>query len=97
MAHKRPHPRTSVEEAARLFHLLGDPARLRILLLLRDRGEAHAGDLTAVAGLPRTATVYHLMLLRRGGVVERRRAGRRFFYRITSPLVAKLVRAVEEG
>jgi ArsR family transcriptional regulator len=83
-----------VPEAARLFRLLGEPTRLRVLLLIRGRGEARPSDLAAAAGLTRATTVYHLMLLRRGGVVGTRRAGQQVFYRITSPWVAEVLKAV---
>ena len=92
----RPPP-LSAEEAAQLFRLLGEPARLRLLLALRDRGEARAGDLTAGAGMSRQATEYHLKLLRQCGVVGYRRAGGKVFYRITSPPALELLRAVGEG
>jgi ArsR family transcriptional regulator len=72
-------------------------SRLRLLLLIRGKGEACVADLVAAARLPRPTVSNHLALLRRGGVVGRRRAGHRVFYRITSPLVAKLLRTVEEG
>jgi len=55
------------------------------------------GDLTAVAGLSRPATAHHLMLLRRAGVVGRRRAGQRTFYRLMSARAAELLRDVGEG
>jgi DNA-binding transcriptional ArsR family regulator len=95
---RRQSPPLSAPKAGQLFRLLGEPARLHILLLLlRQKGEACLGDLAAVAGLTRAATVYHLMMLRRGGVVGARRAGQQVFYRITSPLVLELLREVEEG
>jgi DNA-binding transcriptional ArsR family regulator len=96
MARKRSPP-LSVREAARLFRLLGKPARLRLLLVLRDQGEAWVGDLIAAAGLSRYVARRHLPLLRRRGVIGHRKAGQRAFYRITSPLVLDLLRDVGEG
>ena len=96
MARRRPRP-LSAQEAAQLFDLLGEPTRLRVLLALRDKGEAYAGDLTAVAHMSQQATNYHLAQLRRWGVVRVRQAGQQVFYRITSPLVLELLREVEEG
>jgi ArsR family transcriptional regulator, lead/cadmium/zinc/bismuth-responsive transcriptional repressor len=92
-----PSPPPSVPATARLFHLLGDPTRLRVLLLIREKGEASPADLAAAAGMSRQATTYHLTLLRRGGVAGSRRAGHQVFYRITSRLVAGLLREVGEG
>jgi DNA-binding transcriptional ArsR family regulator len=92
-----PRPRLSVPEAAHLFGLLGTRARLRLLLLIRGKGEACVCDLVAAARLPRPTVSNHLMLLRRGGVIGRRRAGHQVFYRITSPRALELLRAVGEG
>jgi len=86
-----------VPATAQLFHLLGDPTRLRVLLLIREKGEACPGDLAAAARMSRQATNYHLRLLRRSGVAGSRRAGHQVFYRITSRLVAELLREVGEG
>ena len=66
-------------------------------LLAEKVGRAGQTDLAAAAGMSPQATLYHLKLLRRGGVVGARRAGKQVFYRITSPRVAKLLREVEEG
>jgi DNA-binding transcriptional ArsR family regulator len=82
-----------LDRAAQLFLLLGDPARLRILLALQDKGEVCAGDLVAVAGLSRPGTAYHVMALRRGGVVGCRRAGKQVFYRVASSRVLEMLRA----
>jgi ArsR family transcriptional regulator len=87
-------PRPSLPEAADLFRLLGAPARLRLLLLLADRGEVCAGDLAAAAGQSPSAGHAQLGLLRRGGVVTSRRQGQRVYYRLGSPLVAALLRQV---
>ena len=98
---RRPVPREppllSVQEAARLFGLLGAPARLRILLLLRDTGEMCVGDLVAATGLHLRTVSSHLTLLRRGGVAESQRAGKHIFYRVATPLVAEVLRPVGEG
>jgi ArsR family transcriptional regulator len=80
-----------------LFHALGDVTRLRLLLLLADRGEAFVGDLADTLGVPRTTVSSHLTLLHRGRVVGCRREGKHCFYRLTSPFVAHLLRQVCEG
>jgi DNA-binding transcriptional ArsR family regulator len=96
MVRKRTPP-LSVPDAAQLFRLFGSPARLRLLLLLRDGGEMGVGDLVAAAGQDRRTVGGHLTLLRLGGVVGRRQAGRRSFYRVASPWVAEVLRDVGEG
>ena len=92
----KPPPRPSAPQAARLFHLLGAPLRLRILLLLADREEASVGAVSAAVKQSQTAVSHHLALLRRGRLVECRRDGRQNFYRITSDLVPDLLRLVRD-
>jgi DNA-binding transcriptional ArsR family regulator len=92
----RPPP-LSVPNAARLFWLLGAPARLRLLRVIQRKGEVCVGDLAAAARLPRVSVSNHLALLRRADVVGRRRAGHQVFYRVSSPLARELLRAAEEG
>jgi DNA-binding transcriptional ArsR family regulator len=89
--------RIPLPEAARLFRALGDPTRLRLLLLLSERGEVGVNDLARAAGLAQTAMNYHLKGLRRAGVVAWRREGRRRYYRFASPLAGELLRDVGPG
>jgi DNA-binding transcriptional ArsR family regulator len=90
-------PRLPLPEAARLFRLLGEPTRLRLLMLLAARGEVSAGDLAAATNRSQSASCIHLGLLRRGGVVISRRVGRRVYYRLSSPRAAALLRRVGGG
>jgi ArsR family transcriptional regulator len=93
----RQQPRLSVPDAARLFRLLSDQARLRLLLLLAGRAEAFVNDLAESSGRSQSSTSTPLKMLHHVGVVERRRAGQRVCYRLGSPLAAELVRRVREG
>jgi DNA-binding transcriptional ArsR family regulator len=80
-----------------LFHLLGEPTRLRLLLLLAERGEAPVGALVEAAGQPQSTVSGHLGLLRRCGVVTCRREGKHCHYRLNSPFAANLLRAVRKA
>ncbi len=84
-------------EAARLFDALGQEHRVRILLLLSERGEASVGDLQAAVGLTQMNTSDHLGTLRRTGVVEYRRQGKHNFYRLASPVAAEVLRLVRSS
>src|SRR5258708_30846861 len=63
-----------------LLRVLGRPARIQILELLRD-GERSVGALQAELGLDSGGTSQHLGALRRAGVVESRREGTTVLYR----------------
>jgi len=77
---------------ANLFRVLGHPARVRILELLRD-GERSVGALQAELGLDSGGTSQHLAALRRIGLVESRREGTSVFYRVDDEQVFQLLEA----
>ena len=88
-----PHNSRPVHEAkANLFRVLGHPARVRILELLRD-GERSVGSLQAELGLDSGGTSQHLAALRRIGLVQSRREGTTVFYRVADERVFDLLAA----
>lgn len=68
-----------VEPLARLFRMLSDPTRLRILLLLAE-GERNVSELCRKLGSPQPTVSHHLGLLRMGELVNTRRNGKEIFY-----------------
>ena len=80
------------EVKATLFRVLGHPARVRILELLRD-GERSVGALQAELGLDSGGTSQHLAALRRIGLVESRRDGTSVYYRVDDERVFDLLAA----
>jgi ArsR family transcriptional regulator len=88
------HPPISVLKAE-LFRLLGHPARVRILELLRD-GEQNVGELQAALELDSSSTSQHLTALRRQGLVESRRMGTSVYYRIHDPRTLELLAVAKD-
>src|SRR5216684_8540986 len=80
------------EAKATLFRVLGHPARVRILEVLRE-GERSVGALQAELELDSGGTSQHLAVLRRIGVVESRREGTSVYYRVDDPQVFELLAA----
>ncbi len=80
------------EIKATLFRVLGHPARVRILELLRD-GERSVGSLQAELGLGEGSTSRHLSALRRIGFVESRREATTIYYRVDNQRVFDLLAA----
>jgi ArsR family transcriptional regulator len=78
------------EVEAELFRVLGHPARLRILELLRA-GERSVGALQAELELDSSGTSQHLAALRRIGLVESRREGTSVYYRVDDERVFDLL------
>ena len=86
-----PHNLRPVNEAkATLFRVLGHPARVRVLELLRD-GERTVSALQAELGLDSGGTSQHLAALRRIGLVTGRREGTSVFYSVEDPRVFDLL------
>ena len=87
-----PQPSRPVHEVkANLFRVLGHPARVRILEILRDEGEQSVGALQAALELDSGSTSQHLAALRRIGLVDSRRAGTSVFYRVPDERVFDLL------
>lgn len=78
------------EVKANLFRVLGHPARVRILELLRE-GERSVGALQVELGLDSGGTSQHLAALRRIGLVESRREGTSVYYRVDDQRVFELL------
>jgi DNA-binding transcriptional ArsR family regulator len=76
---------------AKYFRGLGDPTRIRILELLRDRGELAVGDLVTELGESQPKVSNHLACLRWCGFVEARREHPSVRYRIADDRVSELL------
>jgi ArsR family transcriptional regulator, arsenate/arsenite/antimonite-responsive transcriptional repressor len=72
---------TAIKDVAKLFKLLADETRLRILALLTQNDECHVRALCDVLRQSQPAVSHHLALLRVAGLIECRREGKHNFYR----------------
>ena len=68
-----------------MFRGFADRTRLRILHLLRRRGEMCVGDLVATLRVPQPTASRHLAYLRRAGLVEVRQDGPWKHYSLSRP------------
>lgn len=75
-----------------MFRVLGHPARVRVLELLREQ-ERSVGALQAELGIESSGTSQHLAALRRAGLVDTRREGTSVYYRVDDPSVFVLLDA----
>lgn len=86
---------TPLDIETKLFRGLADPARLRLLSLLRG-GPRAAGELAAAAELTPSNASNHLRCLLECGLVRVEPEGRRNVYRLSDGLVARLLDASSE-
>jgi len=80
---------------AEFFRVLGHPARVRILELLRD-GERAVGELQAELSLDPSGTSQHLGVMRRQGLLESRKEGTSVYYRVRDPRTFQLLEVARQ-
>ena len=88
-------------EVARLFTVLSEQNRLRMLKLI-ERDETYGAELAAALGLSYSTACFHLNAMWDAGLLERRKAGKRAFYRLAqggtaAAIVAQLACSWLEG
>ena len=74
-----PDTDSAVDQLADLFHLLGDPTRLRIVLACLPAPIA-VGDIASALQLSSSLVSHHLRLLRAARIVKAERQGKQVFY-----------------
>ncbi len=80
---------------ADFFRVLGHPARVRLLQLLRE-GEQSVGSLRDALELDSSGTSQHLAALRAQGLVVSRKEGTSVYYRINDPRTLELLELAKE-
>lgn len=78
------------EMIARRFSALSEPMRIRILDVLRQRGEASVSELSDLLDAGHANISKHLNLLYSERVVSRRKDQTKVLYRITDPAILQL-------
>lgn len=73
-----------MENIARLFKALSEPARLRIMNLLLN-GERCVCELMAVLDMPQSTVSRHLSYLKNAGLISGRRQGLWMYYSMAEP------------
>ncbi len=82
----------SVATVERLFKVLGDESRLRILQVLGE-GERTVSEILAGTGLAQTLASFHLRVLREAGVLDAERRGPFIYYRLADASLPNLLEA----
>ncbi len=85
-----PLPESDAIDLAALFKALSDPARLRLLSLISERGEVCACDLVTPLGLAQPTVSHHLKVLFETDLLDRERRGRWIHYRVKETTVEAL-------
>jgi ArsR family transcriptional regulator, lead/cadmium/zinc/bismuth-responsive transcriptional repressor len=91
--HRRPDTEVNFEaceRAAAIFRALGDPQRLRILMLL-EAGECCVSELCQMLKESMPAISQRLRLLKSERIVRSRRDGKHVFYALADDHISRLV------
>ena len=72
------------------FKMLGNPTRIRILLLLMEQ-DANVSDLAERLGMTQSAVSHQLNLLKSNKLVRRRRDGKMIFYALVDEHVRMVI------
>ena len=78
------------ERAAAIFRALGDPQRLRMLMLL-EADERCVSEICTMLGEPMPAISQRLRLLKSERIVRSRREGKHVFYALADEHISRLV------
>ena len=78
-------------ELAEMFHLMGEPNRLRLVLACLEAPMA-AGELARRLGLSASLASHHLQLLRAGRLLKAQRRGKQVFYQAADDHVRAVMR-----
>jgi DNA-binding transcriptional ArsR family regulator len=80
-----------IERKAKVFALLSDPNRLKILQFLIKKKSANVSDIAKVIQMSVACTSHHLQLLKDNQILEAKREGINIFYSLAAdPLIKKL-------
>lgn len=79
-----------IAQLADLFHLLGDPTRLRIVLACMPAPIAVSGIATAL-DLSSSLVSHHLRLLRAARIVRSERQGKQVFYAVADAHISDVL------
>jgi ArsR family transcriptional regulator len=92
---------STIKDLVKVFKLLSDETRLRILFYLTQTYELHVRALCELLGQSQPAVSHHLALLRVAGLIEPRREGKHNFYRLVTEhfeqLLDTLFASIPEG
>lgn len=88
---------TTLRQTADFFKILGDPTRVKLLLLL-SQNEYCVSELAEQTGMTNSAVSHQISLLRAKRLLRRHKSGKQVYYSTTSttkPKIDKLIGLVQ--
>ncbi|WP_434777860.1 ArsR/SmtB family transcription factor [Neisseria sp. Ec49-e6-T10] len=79
------------EDTALIFEAIGSPIRQRILLIFEKDEELTIKEIASLFSISRTSIVFHLNILEKAGILQKRSFGREALYKLNAqPLAGAL-------
>ncbi|MDQ7910809.1 metalloregulator ArsR/SmtB family transcription factor [Phytohabitans sp. ZYX-F-186] len=88
MPPKVAHPPTDLSE---VFKAFADPIRWAMVVEMSQYDEYPAANLEELVGLSRPTISYHVKVLYHAGLIEVRKEGRNFYYRLRRDVVRDVI------
>jgi ArsR family transcriptional regulator, zinc-responsive transcriptional repressor len=84
----------SLGQAAECLRTMAHPTRLRMLQMMLQK-ELTVGEIAAACGIRSHVASEHLRMMQHCGFLTRRQDGRRIYYQVAEPAVARIMDCIE--
>ena len=84
-----------IDDMCDFFKLLGDPTRLRILLLIKNESLC-VNEIAEKLGMTKFAVSHQLALLRKARLIKNKKVGKEVYYTIVDDHIGTVVNTVYE-
>jgi len=79
-----------IADVAEIFHILGDPTRIRILEAIRTK-ELCVGDIAALMEISQSGVSHQLRLMKKSRIIKGKREGKLIFYSLNDEHISQLM------
>ena len=86
---------TDFKQITRFFTAMGDPIRLQILLLLRDK-PLNVGEIAEQFAISRPAISHHLRVLKDANILDGEKSGQEVYYSLNGAFIVAELRAMAD-
>ena len=86
---------TDFKQITKFFTALGDPVRLQIALLLRDK-PLNVSEIAAQFQISRPAISHHLRIMKEANILDSEKSGQEVYYTLNKHFIAHELRALAD-
>ncbi len=86
---------TDFKQITRFFTAMGDPIRLQIMLMLRDK-PLNVGEIAAQFQISRPAISHHLRVLKDANILASEKSGQEVYYQMNAAFIVDELRGLAD-